>query len=107
MSALAPDGPRCLAAFPQTFELTLVAQRVAGLPEALMLIGRKLAVEGKIAERLEVPRSRIAGDVVDHLRLENKEAAVDRTNLVRRLFFEARDLSVVRDIQNAESARWL
>src|SRR6185312_11999798 len=93
---------------PEILQEMDVAQRVHALPEAIMPIRHELAFPRQPLHRLQLPRRRIAVDVIEHLRLEHKEAAVDPAGAYLRLFGKvkhARVGRVVGEDQLAEAGR--
>src|SRR5688572_7522650 len=72
-----PCFPGCLARFPKRLEQTPVAQRVHALPEPVVPVGHQLAVAGESFHGFALPGGFVAVDVVEDLRLEHEERAVD------------------------------
>src|SRR5581483_2096909 len=88
LKASAPDPPRRAARLPEILKMHLVAQGVHRLPKAGMPIGRELRVTRQRLQRLRFPGRAIALDPVDHLRVEDKEATIDKGVIPRRLLDE-------------------
>ena len=86
-----PDFPRRLAGLPEILEMSLIAQRIHRLPEAVMEIDAELAVRGEPFHRLAFPDGRIALDIVADLGRQHEEAAVDPAAVAERLFLEPGD----------------
>src|SRR5215210_3828142 len=103
-TAPSPRLPRSLAAAPEIFQLTLVAQRVHRLPEAGVAIYPELSVTGEVAQRLALEWGGVTGDVVQDLRGQQHESAVDPTALGLRLLAEAVDPAVAVDVEHPEAA---
>ncbi len=62
---LGPGFPGGSAGFPEVFELSFVPERVHGLPEAVMLIGRELTIFCKLLDRRTLKARVIAFDVIE------------------------------------------
>src|SRR3954466_3829444 len=103
-TAPSPRLPRSLAAAPEIFQITLVAQRVHRLPEAGVAVYPELSVAGEVAQRLALKWSGITGDVVQDLRRQQHEPAVDPATLGLRLLAEAVDPAVAVDVEHPEAA---
>ena len=70
--------PRCLALSPDVFESFLVADRIHGMPETVMLKGHQLAITRKIAKRLMFQRHGVQlCQIVKYARLEHEKSAID------------------------------
>src|SRR5690606_7035172 len=89
-----PDPPGG-AGLPQLLEALLVAQRVHALPEPLVPVGHELPVLGQLLERLALELGVVAGDVVEHARLQHEEGAVDPALARLGLLVELDDLVAV------------
>src|SRR3954468_22593270 len=73
-----------------------------------MLVRGQVALTRERLHRLSLPDGLVAGDVVEHLRLENEEAAVDSGAVALRLLLEGGDLGLVfADRDRAEAPRRL
>src|SRR5690349_15937606 len=103
-TASSPCLPRSLAVAPEIFQLTLVAQRVHRLPEAGVAVYPELSVAGEVAQRLALKWGGITGDVVQDLRGQQHEPAVDPATLGLRLLAEAVDPAVAVDVEHPEAA---
>jgi hypothetical protein len=80
---------------PKVFEQLLVADGVHALPEGVVPVGHELAVARQPLERLPLELRRVAVDVVEDLRLEHEERAVDPALADLRLLRELGDLVAV------------
>ena len=69
--------PRRCSAFREVVEGVTVPDGVQGMPEAVVAEGLQLPVLCDVGQRSQFQRLRIAVDIVQHLRLENEEAAID------------------------------
>src|SRR4051812_512875 len=73
-----------------------------------MLVRGQVALTRERLHRLSLPDGLVAGDVVEHLRLEHEEAAVDPGAVALRLFLKGGDLRLVlADRDRAEASRRL
>src|SRR5271166_5510124 len=106
MNPTSPRFPRRLARVPELLQMTLVAQRVHRLPEALMVVHRQLAIVREPLERLPLPHRVVAVDVVADLRVEHEKAAVDPAAVADRLLPKAEHARAVR-LERPEPARRL
>src|SRR6185312_8523472 len=97
-----PDLPGGIAARPEGLEAHFVAHGVHALPETVVLVGHELPVARQTLERLALEQRGIARDVIEHLRLENEEGAVDPCFPGERLLVEARD-PVAVELQPAKT----
>src|SRR5690606_23489215 len=89
---------------PQLLEELLLLERVHARPEAVVAVAHQLAVLHEAVDRLALPAARVAVDVVDGLRLEDEEAAVDPALALLRLLVEVLD-PVALERQVAEARR--
>src|SRR5579859_283623 len=83
-----PSLPRCVTAFPISFQDLLLANRIHALPEAGVPIGHELAFAGQALEGLLLEVRTVTVDEVEDLGLEHKECSVDPAFLGLRLFRE-------------------
>jgi hypothetical protein len=67
---------------------------------------RHAAVARQTLERLAFPRRIVAGDVLERLRLDHEESAVNPGSVPARLFLEAGD-AFAFDVERAEATGWL
>src|SRR5688572_9661746 len=72
-----PRLPRRRARAPQRLEQLALADGIHRLEEAAMLVGHQLADAGQALQRLTLEDRLVVGQVVEHARLEDEEAAVD------------------------------
>src|SRR5687767_15563909 len=86
--------------------MTLVAERVHRLPEALVLEEREFAVAREPRQRLVLPDRVVPVEVAPDLRCEHEEATVDPTSVPARLLAEAPH-AVALDFEGPEAARGL
>src|SRR3546814_1189910 len=84
-----PDLPWGAPGLPVFSEKMLVAEGVEVLPEPVVPVGDQLALLGQCLVRLAFPGGLVAVDVVEHLGLEDEEAAVDVVAVGVRLLAEA------------------
>ena len=99
--------PRCLALSPDVFESFLVADRIHGMPETVMLKGHQLAITRKIAKRLMFQRHGVQlCQIVKYARLEHEKSAIDPGLLRVNFLSKVDDLAAI-EFQTAESSRRL
>src|SRR5438477_544670 len=98
---LRPGLPGRLVGVPEVLEQAHVAKRVHALPEALVLVGRKLPLLGQSLERLALKERAVPIDESRDLGLEHEEAAVDPALADLRLLGEMAD-QVGGELQAAE-----
>src|SRR5580692_2755113 len=91
---------------PQLLELVAVAQRVHRLPEALVTVGRELALRGERAHRLLLPHGAVAIEVAVDPGREHEEATVGPAAVAAGLLLElAHQLAF--QLQRTKTAGWL
>src|SRR5262245_41897892 len=84
-----PDHPRCAAACPELFKLIPVAERIHGLPKAVMTIDRELAFARQRFHRFVLPGRMVALDIAGDFWRQHKETAVDPPAIANRLFLKS------------------
>src|SRR3546814_15687087 len=104
MNLRPPRSTRTDTLFPYS-TLFRAAEGVEVLPEPVVPVGDQLALLGQCLERLAFPGGLVAVDVVEHLGLEDEEAAVDVVAVVVRLLAEAaHPLFAGQQAEGAEAA---
>ena len=106
MRGSAPGFPGCFTGIPKIVEQLLLSQRIHALPEALVLVGHELAFRRQAGHRAIIPLRVVIFDVVENLRLEDEECAIDpalrRLGVPRKL-----DDKLALDLEVPEARDWM